>query len=95
MAAPLGNQNARKAKLWRDSIIRELDRRTAEGESQESAIDAMARKLIDLCIEGDLEAIKELGNRLDGRPAQSVTVSGEEGAPPIAVKGIVELVRPG
>lgn len=30
-----------------------------------------------------------------GKPAQSVTVGGEEGGEPIKIKGIIELVRPG
>jgi hypothetical protein len=31
---------------------------------------------------------------MDGKPAQSVTVAGDEDAPPVKL-GVVELVRPG
>jgi len=40
-----------------------------------------------------LQALKELGDRLEGKSAQSVTVLGDEDAP--LRLGVIELVRPG
>lgn len=93
MGAPLGNQNAAKAKVWHAAIMRALERRKPADERVQ-AIDELADKLIELVAEGDLAALKEFGDRLDGKPAQSVTVAGDEDAP-LAVKALVELVRPG
>ena len=41
----------------------------------------IARKLIEKAETGDLQAIKELADRLDGRPAQSLEHVGEGGTP--------------
>lgn len=78
MAAPQGNQNAAKAKVWSAAIQRALDKR---GVSRVEALDALAEKLLARCEEGDLGALKELGDRLDGKPAQSLTVAGDADQP--------------
>jgi hypothetical protein len=54
---------------------------------------ACAEKLLDLAAEGEAWAVKELADRLDGRPAQALTVAGEPDAAPIAVKAVVEFVN--
>ena len=90
MAAPHGNQNAAKAKVWSAAIQRALDKR---GVSRIEALDALAEKLLAKCDEGDLPALKELGDRLDGKPAQSITVGGDADAP-LQTEMTVKLVRP-
>lgn len=50
-----------------------------------------ADMLLNLAAEGDLGAIKELADRLDGKPAQAVQVEG--GETPVITKAIVELIR--
>lgn len=74
MAAPLGNQNAAKAKVWSAAINRALEKR---GVSRAEALDALAEKLLGLADQGDLGALKELGDRLEGKAAQ--TIQGPEG----------------
>jgi hypothetical protein len=37
--------------------------------------------LIDKASAGDVQAIREIGDRLDGKPAQAVEHSGEGGGP--------------
>ena len=77
MPAPKGNQNAAKGKQWAAAIERALSNRSrAEGKVM---LDEVANKLIDLCMEGDLSAIKELGDRLDGKAKQQIEASGEGG----------------
>mgnify|MGYP001122098431 CR=1 FL=1 len=90
MGAPIGNKNAAKAKVWHAAIMRALERRKPANERIQ-AIDELADRLLDLVAAGDLGALKEFGDRLDGKPAQSLTVSGEEGGAPIVVSRI-ELV---
>lgn len=92
MGAPVGNQNAAKGRVWRAAIERALERRSKA--DQVAAVDALADKLLDACEAGDLPALKELGDRLDGKPAQAVAIA-NDGDEPFRVEKIVrELVRP-
>jgi hypothetical protein len=72
-----GNQNGAKAKVWQAAILRALAHRSKL--EQKDALDRLAEVLLVKCEEGDMEALKELGNRLEGKPHQSI--SGEDGAP--------------
>ena len=36
-----------------------------------------AEKLLELAAAGDVPALRELGDRLDGKPAQALTVTGD------------------
>jgi hypothetical protein len=90
MAAPLGNQNAAKAKVWHAAILRALERRQP-ADQRIKAIDELADKLLDLVAAGDLPALKEFGDRMDGKPGQQVTLSGDADAPIAIAK--IELVN--
>ena len=72
MAAPVGNRNAAKAKVWSAAIERALDKRAAE---RMPAINELAEKLIEMGLMGDLPALKEIGDRLEGKPHQSTDVT--------------------
>lgn len=91
MAAPAGNQNAAKAKMWSAAIHRALEKRGAGDKLK--ALDELAEKLLANCDEGDLAALKELGDRIEGKAAQSVTVAGDEERP-LFSRVIREIVRP-
>lgn len=80
MAAPQGNQNAKKSRMFEQAIIREIkqrDLKDGEGET----LRKIAAKLIDKADAGDLYAAKELMDRLDGKAAQQITVAGDAEAP--------------
>jgi hypothetical protein len=86
--APLGNKNASRAKKWRDAISRALARRSG---TVDGGLDSVAAKLVSLAIDdGDKWAIDEIGNRLDGKPAQSIV--GDDEFAPVQVVGKIELV---
>ena len=75
MGAPVGNQNARK-RHWStaiESAVLEKDART-----KRYRLHAIAGKLIEMAEDGDIQAMKEIGDRLDGKPHQSIdaTVDG-------------------
>jgi len=72
--APKGNNNAGKAKLWTHAITKALEKRTKR-EGVE-ALQAMAEYLLDKIEEGDMTAIKEFGDRIEGKPHQTVTNEG-------------------
>ena len=42
---------------------------------------AIADKLVEMAQAGDVSAMRELGDRLDGKPAQQVQLSGDADAP--------------
>lgn len=79
MSAPIGNQNAAKAKVWSAAIMRALEKRSKS--EQLEALDALAEQLLKKCDDGDITALKELGDRLDGKPHQSTTVGNPDGSP--------------
>jgi hypothetical protein len=87
----LGNQNAARAKVWRAAIMRALERRKPADERVQ-AIDELADKLIALVAQGDLGALKELGDRLDGKPAQAIV--GDDDHPPVKMEGVLRFVKP-
>ena len=78
MAAPIGNNNKTKNKPWADAIARALAR--YEG-GKENALNLIADQLVIDAINGDKDARTEIGNRMDGKPAQSMTVGGDSDAP--------------
>jgi hypothetical protein len=74
--APEGNQNSSKNnRLWAETIKRVLIQEDVTGKK----IRAIANALIDKASDGDISAIKELGDRLDGKVNQSIdtTITGE------------------
>ena len=72
--APKGNTNAVK-RPWGEAIRQALDQRHPEGRM--AAMVEIANKLLDAGAAGDVSAIKELGDRLDGKPHQSIDASVE------------------
>jgi uncharacterized protein YjcR len=62
--APKGNQNAVKGKMWSDALRKEI----IQGEHLSKLVQALILK----AIEGDMAALKEIGDRLEGKPVQSI-----------------------
>ena len=72
MGAPLGNRNAAKAKQWAAAIERALEKRGAGDKL--AALDDLAEKLLSKCDEADMAALREFGDRIDGKPRQELDV---------------------
>lgn len=81
MAAPEGNTNSNiNNRLWANTIKRAIAQSDAE------RLRRIAEALLDKAEQGDLPAIKELGDRLDGKAVQATEVSGPDGgAIPVGV----------
>jgi hypothetical protein len=79
VAAPLGNQNAKKAKRWQDALVKALARFESDEHKVKAgeALDKIAERVVGFALLGDKDSIQEIGNRLDGKAAQDVNVSGE------------------
>lgn len=74
--APQGNNNAASGTEWRDAIRRVMDKYEKGDVKRRQGLDKVVEKLIDKALEGDMPAIKELGDRYDGKPAQSLELKG-------------------
>ncbi len=90
MSGTIGNTNATKGKPWRDAINRALARR-AEDHTVEGGLNTLADKFLAACEEGDQWAMKELGDRVEGKAAQSHTLGNEDGEE-FKVRQTVELI---
>lgn len=74
--APEGNTNSSKQnRLWAETI------RRAVLQSDGARLRRIAETLLDKAAEGDISAIKEMGDRLDGKAAQALTLAGGDGGP--------------
>lgn len=66
-------------KIWADAVRRAVNRRLENVEGKPKKIERLADNLVDLALDGDVTAIKEVGDRLDGKPKQASEVSGPDG----------------
>jgi hypothetical protein len=58
--APVGNKNATKNKVWSDALRKAI--------IQGKSLDKIAKKVIAMAEDGDMVAIREIGDRLEGKP---------------------------
>ena len=92
MAAPLGNQNAKKAKVFENALRRALAR---AAETVDGGLDKVADKLVTHGMAGEQWAVKEIADRLDGKVPQAVIGGGEDDPPVNLVSRIIrEIVKP-
>jgi hypothetical protein len=81
VGAPVGNTNSNKNnRLWADTIRRAIIQ--SDGER----LRRIAETLITKAEDGDMNAIKEIGDRLDGKAVAITELSGPDGsAIPVSV----------
>ena len=76
MAAPKKAVGPKSDKLWREAIrkaVHELVMAEGEGIARRTkALRLLARKLVSKGLKGDVAALKEIGDRLDGRARQEI-----------------------
>ena len=78
VGAPLGNKNSIKSnRLWAETIRRAV----IQDDSQR--LRQIAEALLIKASEGDMTAIKELGDRLDGKALQENKLTGDSDEPVI------------
>jgi hypothetical protein len=80
--APFGNTNASAEKPWRNALNRAI------AQDDHVRLRQAAEQLLTQAASGESWAIKELGDRLDGKPHQQVAVTGADNGPLT-----VEIVR--
>ena len=82
------SRGSKPDKLWRDALMVVVNRAAEKGKATKK-LAKLAEKCVEMGMAGEIAAIKEIGDRLDGRAHQPIT-GGDGGAP----KLIVELVDP-
>jgi len=74
--APAGNTNGKgnaKPRIWSDAIRRALARRE---KGKAPRLNRLADALLDKCEEKDVSALKEFGDRIEGKSVQPTEISG-------------------
>lgn len=72
MGAPLGNKNSTADKrAWGDTL------RKIAVQNNGARLHKVAETLFDLAESGDVGAIREIGDRIDGKPKQELEHSGD------------------
>lgn len=81
-----GNPNGapKRAKIWREAINRAIKRREQD---DPQALEKLADKLLKAVDDGDVGAMKEFGDRIDGKVPQGIGGDDELGP----VKNILEV----
>ena len=67
MPAPKGNRNNANGRKFAGAVRRALHDR--------AALQGIANKLVDLALSGEAWAIREIGDRIDGKPAQTTELN--------------------
>ena len=71
--APIGNQNGKKGKLFFDAL------RVALVQEDRKKLRKITEKLIEAAENGDAWAVKEIMDRMDGKPVNTTELSGVDG----------------
>ena len=103
-----GNNNAGRGCEWRDAIRHELatlgrkardkrkEKNEVEDDDDDPAFELGLRVIARQCISQaaqNLSAVKEIGDRMDGKVPQALELGGMDGKP-IDVNWMVEIVEP-
>lgn len=81
------SKGSKPDKLMRDALMIALNREADDADGQKTKkINIIAAKLVELAVDGDIQAIKEVSDRVDGKPAQAII--GDPDAPLMLVPTI-------
>lgn len=73
MAGP--SKGSKPDKIIRDALILELNRMATDEDGQKvKKVNRVVHKLVGAAMEGKVDAIKEIFDRVEGRPSQSIGV---------------------
>ena len=74
VGAPVGNDNAKKGKMFYDQLRKVLV------QNDQFKLRKISDQLVDMAIKGEAWAIKEVMDRMDGKPVATQELSGPDGA---------------
>lgn len=76
--APEGNENAKKGALYNHALKRALAR---AGKTVDGGLNKVTDQLVAAAIAGEQWAIKEVADRIEGKPAQTNILAGDQDNP--------------
>jgi hypothetical protein len=81
--AQLGNTNGARGKVWRDALDKAVKQYVDKdaGIKRGEALFKIATRVVAQALTGNKDAIQELGNRLDGKPHQSMDIGIHDSTP--------------
>jgi hypothetical protein len=80
-------------KIWANAVRRAVSRRLENVEGKPQKIERLADKLVEFAMDGQGWAMKEIGERLDGKPAQVIEGAGDEGEHKVIHKVLLVAAR--
>lgn len=84
--APVGSTNRHDGRIWRQAILNALRKRSRSDRME--ALEQIADKLLRLCQLGSVPALRELGDRIDGKAPQAIIGDPDN---PLFVKAVREM----
>lgn len=85
------SKGSKPDKLMRDAIMVALHREAEGADGKKTKkLNIIATKLVDAAASGDIQAIKEIADRVDGKPAQALQHTGDP-ENPIETKLTIKL----
>lgn len=96
MAAPEGNTNRATQYRIKRTLEAVLERRTAARADGIDALEKACEAMLDKAEGGDVSAFKEIADRLDGKPSQSLELAGDPDKPLITkvVREVIDHPKP-
>jgi GH15 family glucan-1,4-alpha-glucosidase len=86
-------EGRRKNRPWRDALNRAVQRATT-GKVDYVALDALADALVAAGLAGEVNALKEIGDRIDGKVPQAIVGDDDESPVNVVHKIVREIVEP-
>ena len=85
------NSGTRKTKIWREALMLVLNRPLDEAQPKgRTNLDKLVLKQFELASAGDSQSIRDIADRLDGKPAQAIV--GDNEADPLNIIQRIERV---
>ena len=85
------NSGGKKAKPYREALTRLLMREEGDVPKGKNNLDRIVAIHLSKALEGDVPAIKDIADRLDGKPAQAI-VGGDDDDNPVVIINRIERV---
>lgn len=79
MAGP--SRGSKPDKIIRDALIIELNRMTNDDGLKIKKVSRIVHKLVECGMSGKIDAIREIFDRVEGKAAQGIQLTGEDGGP--------------
>lgn len=75
MAGVKGRSGPKQEKPWRDALLKAVSKRA--GKEGPQFLEKVADAVVQAAVTGDMQAAKEIGDRLDGKPRQEIEATVE------------------